>query len=530
MRAFLAILAGAALATAATAQTQSDLVARIHFLGGDRISAAASHLAFANEFSSAPAQALEKQTLDKLSRAPGVWFKSKMSPGAGDGAAQLRPLLDDLLKSEWAFEVRAAPNGPPEYAFAIRLGNDRAALWSRNLAGVLQNWTGMGIAQDRPGIWELKKHEPPNLIRFSRSGDFVVIDCGQNQLQLGDEILQPLVPARPMPLETNWLAADLDWPRLARIFPALQEFDFPKIQMQVAALGTNLQVKGKLTLARPLPPLEPWRVPTNVIHQPFISFTSARGVGPWLARQSWMQPLTVQPQPDQVFVWAMARMPFQTFAAEPVPDANAALAQLGRHLLADTAWQNHLMNPLAVSITNHQISCGALLFITPFIKPVHEAAGDFLFGGFFPNTLRPTPLPPELFTRLAQPGLVYYHWENTTERLRELPQFSQLLLMLTLHRQVDMQSAAGKWLKQLEPSLGTTRTEAFQIAPNEVIFTRQAPAGLTALELLALVDWLEAPDFPAPDLRLPMRSRPRRPLPAFPGMPVPAPAPVLKPQ
>ena len=100
------IFAALMLAAAVGAQPQPDLIARIHFAGAEAISTDMNRFTFTNLFYSAEARALASQTLDKLSRAPGAWFKSKLPPGAGDGAAQLRPLLDDLLKSEWILEMR----------------------------------------------------------------------------------------------------------------------------------------------------------------------------------------------------------------------------------------------------------------------------------------------------------------------------------------------------------------------------------------------------------------------------------------
>jgi len=260
----------------------------------------------------------------------------------GDGAGQLRPLLDDLLKSEWLLELRDTTNGSPEYALAIRLNSERAELWNKNLAAVLQSWTGIGISQDKPGNWELKKHQPPDLFQFSRSGDWVILDCGQDKLSLREEILESLIATGPLARETNWLSADLDWPRLARLLPALATFNLPKIQMQVAGRGGELRFIGKLTLAQPLPPFEKWRVPTNIIHQPFDSFTAARGIAPWLQKQSWARPFLIQPPPDQIFIWALPQIPFQTFAAAPVPDADAALAQLDRNLSARTDWEGRV--------------------------------------------------------------------------------------------------------------------------------------------------------------------------------------------
>jgi hypothetical protein len=515
-------LVALALAVAAKSPAQTDLIAQIHFAGAALIAANPNHFAFTNEFCSAEARALESQTLDKLAATPGVWFQLKIPAGAGDGAAQLRPLLDDFLQSEWIFEMRDAPSSP-EYALAIRLSPERAQLWSKNLAALLQSWTGIRISPDKSGNWELKKHEPPNLCRFSRSGDWVVLDCGQDQLTLGAEVLNGAAA------NDGWLSVEANWPRLAQIFPALKEFDFPKIQMQTVGRDGKLQLSGKLTLAQPLAPLEKWRLPADMIHQPLVSFTAARGVGPWLARQPWMRLLALQPQPDQIFIWAMAHIPFQTFAAEPVPDAQAALAQLDQHLTADASWQELFFNPVMLAKTNNKISLRGLPpLITPFVQTMREPAGDFLVGGFFPNPLKAPPPPPEVLAPLNQPNLVYYHWEVISERLQTMPpQMTQLLLVLTRHEQLKMDSAAGKWFTRIAPTLGTSITEVTQTAPNELTFQRTAPGGLTAPELLALVDWLEAPKFPAFDLRLPPpRIRPgQRPfnlMAAPPAAPAPA--------
>ena len=75
--------------------------------------------------------------------------------------------------------------------------------------------------------------------------------------------------------------------------------------------------------------------------------------------------------------------------------------------------------------------------------------------------------------------------------------------MVTRHRQLDAQSAAARWLDRVGPTLSNNVTEVTQTAPNELSFTRKASGGLTAVELTALANWLEAPNFPGCDLRLP---------------------------
>ena len=249
-------------------------------------------------------------------------------------------------------------------------------------------------------------------------------------------------------------------------------------------------MNGKLILSQPLLPLAQWRMPTNTIHQPLVSFTAARGFNSWLEEKNL--PYEISPVPGQIFIWALANVPFQTFAAVPVLNADNALAQLGQKMSANTNWQHHFITSFTMQTTNSQTSWqSGVPFIVPSVSAVHETTGDFLVGGFFPNGPRRQPLPPELFTQLAAPNLVYYHWEITAERLQELPQFSQLVLMLTGHRQVDVQSAAGKWLGKIGPTLGNTVTTVTQTAPDELAFSRRSPGGLTTAEFFVLANWLK---------------------------------------
>ncbi len=511
-------------------RAQTDLVARIHFLGGDKISADPASAAFTNEFCSAEAKTLESQTLDKLSRAPGERFKSKLAPGAGDGVAQLRPLLDDLLKSEWIFEVRDATNGSPEYALAIRMSDQRAKLWQDNLRNLAESWTGSTAKPTSKG-WFAQTEQASNLVfcvydkrwlelhwqKYQRPINPGFFDEANNKIMNAELHLVFLDDQTSK--NTNWLTADLNWPRLAQLFPALKEFDFPKMAMQVVGRDGSLQWNGRFTLSSPLPPLDNWRVPTNLIHQPLISLTAVRGIGTWLARQDWTQPYEISPPPDQFFIWAMAQVPYQTFAAAPVPDAPAAMAQLWPKISAslDARAATPSLFKLAAQMTNNNIAFTGVPFFSPFVLTMRDPAGGYVFGGFFPNTPRLKTVAPESFLQLARPGLVYYHWEITSNRLTLLPQLSQLILMVSGHRQLGEQSAAYKWLGHLGPILGESVTEVTQTAPAELTFTRRAAAGLTAVELTALASWLEATNFPGCDLRLPaMRLRqgqgPVRPL------------------
>ncbi|HTR43366.1 MAG TPA: hypothetical protein VMH87_17275 [Pseudomonadales bacterium] len=491
-------MAGAAGTFKAAAAPPADVIAQIHFIGGDNISGNnANYPTFRDEFCSPQAHALQSQTLDKLSHAPGVWFKDKLPTSAGDGSAQLRPLLDDFLKSEWIFEMREAP-GSPEYALAIHLDPSRAQLWQSNLRNLLQSWTKI-TARDIPGGWELKKDLPPNLFRFVRVGDWVVIGCGQNELPLADKWSKGgTIPKGG----TDWLDANVNWPRLAELFPAFARFDFPAIKMQVTGKDGNMQLNGTFDLSRPLPPLEKWRMPVSLIHDPLTSFIAAQGLGPWLRNQSWARTLNLSPEPNQFFIWSLGMSPLQTFLAVPVPNSTNALAQVGQNLSADLDWQSPLLSPFKLVRTPYRVALQGTPFAAPEVFAMHQPEGDFLFADVFPNVPRGKAPPSQLMQALSQQGLVYYDWEVTSERLRDLPQLTQLALMLSRHRQLAANSAASQWLNLMGPTLGPSITQITEAGPQRLLFMRSAPAGLTAIELIALANWLEAPNFPGCDLRL----------------------------
>jgi hypothetical protein len=473
-------------------------IVQIHFAGAANISSDTNSAFFTNEFCSAEAVALENQTLDKLSHAPGIWFKEKLPTGASDGSAQLRPLLDDFLKSEWIFAMRDVP-ASPEYALAIHLGTNRAGIWQTNLRSLLESWTKIP-AKDIPGGWELKKDLPPNLFRIVVAGDWIIAGCGQDNLPLADAWSQSgKIPASG----TNWLTAELDWPRLAQVFPKLAKFDFPAFNLQAIGSNSNLWLTGNIHLSQPLPPLVEWKTPADMIHAPLTSFTAVRGFTPWLTNQSWAKPLELSPAPDQLFSWSQGQMALQTYVAVPVQNATNALAQLSRNLETDTNWQKNIMPAFGIDSTAYRIFLKNIPVAAPEILALPQTYGDYLFADVFPNLPGGKAPPPELFESINKSNLVFYHWETTSARLKDLPQLTQLGLLLTHRRQLNPNSPAQKWLDRIGSAPGDNVTVVTQKGLSELAFTRDAPTGFTAIELIALANWLEAPNFPGCDLSMP---------------------------
>ncbi|HEX3626371.1 MAG TPA: hypothetical protein VH280_13205 [Verrucomicrobiae bacterium] len=506
----------------AVALPPANTIVRIYYAGAANLAADTNSIAFTNIFCSSQARGLESQTFDKLSRAPGTWFKAKLPPNTPDGSAQLRPLLDDFLTSEWVLEMRDATSSP-EYSLAIQLNDARAQLWETNLRTLLETWTGIK-ATNVAGGWDLKKDMPPNMFRLVRTTNWLVIGCGQDELPLSDawvsreqsrarEQAQSNSPedhsltVGALSGDTNWVSAKVDWPRLAQIFPVFAKFDLPVMQMQVVGRNGLLLTSGTFDLSQPLAGLTDWEIPTNLIRQPITSFTGVRWFAPWLERQSWANWLKFSPVPDQAFIWSLGSSPFQTYVAIPVTNSTAELAQLDQNLTTNTNWETHLTTHFALVRTNNRIFLRNVPLMTPEIRALKEPSGDFLLADLFANP----PFgkgPTDLFQAAGRTNLLFYHWEVTSERLKELVEPTQLTLMLTRHRESDPNAAAGQWLAHIGPSLGNSVTEVTQTGPEELQFRRSALAGLTAFELLALANWLESPNFPGWDLSLPARRFP----------------------
>ncbi len=466
-------LALAALVVRA-ALPQPDLIAQIHFAGGDKIFADKNYPAFANEFSSAEARALRKQIADKL--AP--WLAKNLNAAVPDGASKLRPLLDDLQSAEWFLEARAAADGKSDAALAIKLDPTHALLWQT----------------------ELKTFFPAAI--FKQSGGWLIFNSTAGAQKLGDGLVQKIsIP------QTNWASVDVNWPRLAQWFPAARELQLPETAFQISADATNLLVLGNFFFAENLSlKADAWRFPTNTVHLPFVSFTAVRGLAGWLKTQAWARPFLVSPTPNQAFAWGMNGAALQNYCILPVANGADALRELNPKLQALVAERNAhdgFLSPFSLRATNNELSLVGPPMLVPYVKSVKEPNGDFLLVGGFPTTGRGKPAPAELFERLATPGLLFYHWEITAERFAGQNQFDQLCLLLTRHKQLNGEGVPYKWAEKFAPGLGSTVTEITQTAPDQMTFKRRAPGGLTALEILALANWLDAPDFPGANLQLP---------------------------
>jgi hypothetical protein len=504
-----------------------ETVARVHWLGKQRL-AADTNAAFVMEiWTLAESKKLETQTLDRL--AVGLLASNQLPvisnqlAVAGDQspttnrqsqitgpASLLRPLLDDLLQQESFVEVRQATNQPGELAFAIRLNGERARLWQTNLAAVLESLTGSRVVAvpGRSNGWQLRftSHQSPvtRTIELARAGQWTVVGLGQETNALAAE-LRGFIQREGVPFPRQpkdfWLYADVDLRRAARALslgwdpPA----DLPRLTVGVNGDGQAVRTRGQFNFPKPLPDdLGQWNIPTPLIHDPLVSFTAIRGIGPWLSSLKLWPDLAPGGPPSQLYFWAENGLPFLSFCAARLPNASNQVSQLaGRLVEKANPWlATNSQGWLERSTNFNGVAWKDLPLVEPWLQSLSSGADDLAFGGLVPDLSTNQP-PAGLFLQVTGPtNLVAYDWEMTGTRVGQWLYFGQFFRMFLRQAQLPPKSASVAWLNALEFKLGNSVSGVTRTGPAQLSLLRRSSLGLTSVELHLLADWLESPEFP----------------------------------
>jgi len=492
-----AALSPAATNPASSAPTSASAPSTIHWLGQNRLAADTNAAAVMALWRLPESSTLAAQTLDKLASAPGRLLRGAAATN-GASATLLRPLLDDLVSAESLWTFLHPTNGPAAWSVAIRLPTERVSFWQTNLAMALESLTGAKAQLAATGF--TLRASSSTVINFvpRHSNDWTLIVFGNSAPGTPHSELEALSIRHAH--DTNWLSLDLDLAALNRAFgfgwslPA----NSPRVKLHTTGDGVSVLTRGQFAFATaPALTIEPWNIPTNLIHDPLTSFAACRAARPLLASLPFWPKLGLGQPPTQFYTWSQAGLPFQTYFAAPLADASNRLVALAGRLVVQNAWLATNGLGCFTNSADGRLLWEDIIIMEPWLSAPSAAAGGWLAGGFFPATRTNRPAPAELLAQFQHsPTIVYYDWEITEERVQDWMYIAQLLRLALHQAQVPPPSAAIKWLTAISPNLGNCGTIIYYQPPSEWTVNRRSSMGLSAAELHLLADWLESPRFP----------------------------------
>lgn len=511
---------------------------RFHFLGTTRLASDTNAATWVDMAQLPASQTLWNQTRQKLAAAPYQLFQHRIAPTTNEHRALFQEFIADLLRAESFAEVAGDTNRLAEAVLALRLPADRAAFWQTNLLTVIEDWTGQrgeSLPPDGHG-WQVKKHHEPNRIRFARAGDWTLLAVGNDPLPLLEQHLQNLKQTgRPLSVrDDSWLELTLDYtalapawssafrrPRPAPSTPEPPEGGTPNFQppstatLSLSGRDANLRLRGELAFREPVPwRPEPWQIPTNLIHDPIIGFTAARGLSPLFDTLSKHLGYKLDAFPNQQFVWAGAHFPFQALAAAPVDHAPQLFYQLAPQLMA--RYHSLLQSANAGYFVYATNAAGQVAlrwtdippFVTPFFSTAQDSGMEFLVAGIHPNwSSDASPALAVIYQYLeTRTNLVYYDWEITGPRVYSWRAIINIFRHFFEKPRLQPDTASIVWINSVSNRLGNTVTEITQTDVRKLALVRQGPIAVTSLELMLLAYWLESPGFPLNGYALPARA------------------------
>lgn len=446
-------------------------------------------------------QRMLRTTLEKLARSPGAW----LAPGAATNppaASLLIPWIEELVASQSCGGIVFGAEDGVAIVAAVRVSNEkRNTLESTWLAwaGAADGTTPTEVQTENAKVRETRFAQTQGWSRVGCVGDWALIGMGTGSaapfVALAKRVAGLGAPE-------GWLEIEADGPKVAQILGWPEPASWPAIGIRIEGRGPILRTTASLTYSTPLDlKLDPWRIPTHTLGDPVVGFTALRGVRSWLSRQAWWRQLELPTTPNQAVGWTIAEIPFASYVAWEAPEVTNVMTQLGPKVSAvleryipkvrfgDAMFQT---NTTRLAWTNLPIA-------EPFVSPATAQDPGFAVAGLFPLVKTKRPLPPELLSQIMDRiDLVYYSWELTAQRVNGWRHIKNLYWMLAGYAPLPTNYTGEAWLfdTNVVDRLGNTGTELRLESPRHLVGVRNSALGLSGLELVALMRWLDDPDFP----------------------------------
>lgn len=424
------------------------------------------------------------------------------NPPSVETAQFLRSALIDLVDNESLVDIRNSPSGT-EWTLAIQLPEARRKIWDQGLRSWLKSEKlGEVTSASWAGFTGAKAAVSRGQFSWVVAQDWLLLGLGSNAPALWEGALAEIKSTqRPVASLTSnaWFKVNADFGKLRRTFPLIPEFLDAKLALSLAGKGESVRTDGTLQFAKPLDwTPEPWEIPTNIIYDPLVGFAAARGIAPLLAYNEDAKKLGITSFPNQMIGWSLTSVPYLTFAAFPqtgasnllwntFPQVPNLITNYGK-LVGEMSWVSNLS----------QIFWSGLPFMNPTVRAIKSEGREYVLGGLLPPLRSRHKAPAELFEFTSRTNLAFYDWEITETRVKSWNRIVQSSL-IGFFREVPTTNAPTQALIEALSAtnrLGNAITEITVTGPSELTLMRQSHIGLTGLEIVQALRWVDSANFP----------------------------------
>ncbi|HOK78077.1 MAG TPA: hypothetical protein PLW35_10195 [Verrucomicrobiota bacterium] len=479
-----------------------------HFVGAASLSGNTNATRLQKVLSEPSTRNLVDDVVKKFARATTNLVPANARLPGGDHTSLIAPLIRDILDHESAGVVSLDVAGHSlQLDLAIKLPPQRASVWLANLKKALGMLGATAPSEVQFEVYkgiEAKWDGTACTVRVLEAGNWLLLSWGSGAQSMAATWLARIKSeGRPVqPDKEAWLAIQADLERTAELLNWSRTIAWPQTKLQVVGRGPNLRTVAQMTYSRP--PgfrVEPWRIPTNTISEPLVSFTAIQGLRPWLSSQQWVKDSGVKSVPNQLFVWGQAHIPFRTYMAWEMEDMSDSLQRLARYL--PSAVTNHLYWTRFAFIDSEtnklRYVWRRLPIVEPFVQQAPTADKGFVMAGIFPPDTKVVPAPQELYAQIiGRTNLLYYDWELSQVRVDDWRRMKEVYWMIAGYESLPTNSAVRLWLADTNVfrHLDNAVTEVTCTSPAELNLVRSSSVGFTSLELVLIARWLEDPGFP----------------------------------
>lgn len=475
------------------ASDKAETLARWHFAGVKQLKELKSQKALQAVLDLPQTAALRQAGLGEIARQAAVRYSGgRPAEEQRHMAAGVQEMLGDLLDFESKFLMtRTGTN--VDWVLAAKLPAERAGEWQKKVAALAK---GAGLNITETPSWSAAKNGYH--LGLARQKDWTVLSGGGAADSKAAADFRKSLDKKAGKAVVD---AEFNFPLLGQHFKAERLSHAPRIVAKSTPNKDGFRSEVQLEYAKPLGiKAEKWSVPKSIIRDPVVGFTAIQGLREALARTGWFAKLQAQETPNQVFVWSMPDSPFSSFIAADVGNPAAVVTNVMQNVLPKVRENRpnlYLGQPQFASNRAAVILRG-LPVVVPFVEAGSGPASEFLVAGLFPTSGGTNQAPAELFRQLEKKNLVYYEWEITEERLRQLLPITQLIQIIGSPNALRSDTPSTRWIEAIAPKLGNTITEGTLEGDRRIRIVRQSHVGMNALELAIFAHWLDPNDFRRP--------------------------------